>query len=153
MKIMLIKCKIITLKCKILDCHSTFMWIYDIKTGSYIFNNANIYKMQHNYICWHIIHLFQYAFQYVYTCDIINMLRCHVSIYFCLFVFSFLSRIFHSYGDVTITGEELQILTYVRHAWPCIEQWGFFSVPYLLWHGTSVYNGCLQGPMTLTPIA
>ena len=22
-----------------------------------------------------------------------------------------------------------------------IEQWGFFSVPHLLWHGTSVYNG------------
>ena len=28
------------------------------------------------------------------------------------------SRIFHSYGDVTITGEELQILTYARHSWP-----------------------------------
>ena len=34
-----------------------------------------------------------------------------------------------------------------------IEQWGFFSVPHLLWHGTSVYNGNLQGPVTLTPIA
>ena len=28
------------------------------------------------------------------------------------------SRIFHSYGDVTITGEGLQILTYARHSWP-----------------------------------
>ena len=28
------------------------------------------------------------------------------------------SRIFHSYGDVTITGEGLQILTYARHLWP-----------------------------------
>ena len=26
------------------------------------------------------------------------------------------SRIFHSYGDVTITGEGLQILTYARHS-------------------------------------
>ena len=34
-----------------------------------------------------------------------------------------------------------------------IEQWGFFSVPYLLWHGSSVYNGHLRGPMTHTPIA
>ena len=34
-----------------------------------------------------------------------------------------------------------------------IEQWGFFSVPHLLWHGTSVYNGHLGGPVTLTPIA
>ena len=33
-----------------------------------------------------------------------------------------------------------------------IEQWGFFSVPHLLWHGVSVYNGHLQGPVTLTPI-
>ena len=27
-------------------------------------------------------------------------------------------RIFHLYGDVTITGEGLQILTYTRHQWP-----------------------------------
>ena len=33
------------------------------------------------------------------------------------------------------------------------DQWGFFSVPRLLWHGTSVYNGHLWGPMTLTPVA
>ena len=38
----------------------------------------------------------------------------------CLFVWGLLShsRIFHSYGDVTITGEGLQILTYVAHSWP-----------------------------------
>ena len=34
-----------------------------------------------------------------------------------------------------------------------IEQWGFFSVPHLVWYGTSVYNGHLRGPVTLTPIA
>ena len=34
-----------------------------------------------------------------------------------------------------------------------IEQWGFFSVPHLLWHGASVYNCHLLGPVTLTPIA
>ena len=34
-----------------------------------------------------------------------------------------------------------------------IEQWGFFSVPHLLWHKTSVYNGHLRGPVTLTPVA
>ena len=33
-----------------------------------------------------------------------------------------------------------------------IEQWGFFSVPHLLWHGDSVYNGHLRGPVTPTPI-
>ena len=31
-----------------------------------------------------------------------------------------------------------------------IEQWGFFSVPYLLWHGASVYNGRLRVPVTNT---
>ena len=34
-----------------------------------------------------------------------------------------------------------------------IEQWGFFSVPHLLWHQVSFYNGHLRGPVTLTPIA
>ena len=29
-----------------------------------------------------------------------------------------------------------------------IEQWGFFSVQHLLWHGASVYNGHLRGPVT-----
>ena len=40
-------------------------------------------------------------------------------IYF-LFVWGFSShsRIFQSYGDVTITGERLQILTYAWHLWP-----------------------------------
>ena len=30
-----------------------------------------------------------------------------------------------------------------------IEQWGFFSVLHLLWHGASVYDGHLRGPVTL----
>ena len=34
-----------------------------------------------------------------------------------------------------------------------IEHWRFLFVLYRLWHGTSVYNGHLQGPVTLTPIA
>ena len=32
--------------------------------------------------------------------------------------FSYQSRIFHSFGDVTITDEELQILVYTQHSWP-----------------------------------
>ena len=40
--------------------------------------------------------------------------------FLCLFNWSLSShsKIFHSYGDVTITGEGLQILTYARHSWP-----------------------------------
>ena len=34
-----------------------------------------------------------------------------------------------------------------------IEQWDFFSVPHLLWHWASVYNGHLRRPVTLTPSA
>ena len=34
-----------------------------------------------------------------------------------------------------------------------IEHWGSLSVPHLLWHGASVYNGHLRGPVSLTSIA
>ena len=42
--------------------------------------------------------------------------------YFCLFVlfvcgFTSLSKIFHSYGEVTSTGERLQMLTYAWYSW------------------------------------
>ena len=38
---------------------------------------------------------------------------------YCLFVWGILShsRNFHSFGDVTIAGEALQIFTYARHSW------------------------------------
>ena len=37
----------------------------------------------------------------------------------CMFgIFSFHSRILHSFGDVTIIEEGQQILTYARHSWP-----------------------------------
>ena len=62
------------------------------------------------------------------------------------------SRIFRSYGDVTITGEGLQIFD-LCSALMAIEQLGFFSMPHLLWHGASIYYGHLRGPVTLTPIA
>ena len=59
---------------------------------------------------------------------------------------------FPSCGDVTISGEGLQIFD-LCSALMAIEQWVFFSVPHLLWHGASVYNGNLRGPVTLTAIA
>ena len=57
----------------------------------------------------------------------------------CLFAWGFSSHS-HSYGDVTITGEGLHILTY---AWQSLSDE----------NGASVYNGYPRGPMTLTPIA
>ena len=48
--------------------------------------------------------------------------------YVCL-VFSSHSRIFHLYGDVTITGEGLQILTYARHSWPLSSEGSLGATP------------------------
>ena len=36
----------------------------------------------------------------------------------CLFGLSSHPRIFHSYGDITVTSEGLQTLIYARHSWP-----------------------------------
>ena len=74
--------------------------------------------------------------------------------YVWLFVWGFLShsRIFHFYGDVIIAlwrDANFDLCS----ALMAIEQWGFFSVPHLLWHRALVYNGHLWGPVTLTPIA
>ena len=76
--------------------------------------------------------------------------EAYVCLFVCFFLFVCLSshsKIFLTYGDVTITGEGLRILTVA------VAQWGFFSVSHLLWHGASVYNGHLQVPLTLITIA
>ena len=75
-----------------------------------------------------------------------NKIACFI----CLFVWggcSSHSRIFHSYGDVIVTGVRL------CSALMAIEQWGFFSVPHLMGDGASVYNGHLGGPVTLATLA
>ena len=53
------------------------------------------------------------------TCLIVFILALIELVVCCLFDWglSSHSRIFHSYGDVTNTGERLQILTYSRHSW------------------------------------
>ena len=75
-------------------------------------------------------------------------------LFVCLFVcgLSSHSRIFHSFGDVTITGERLQFFD-LCSAIMAIKQWGFFNVSHLLWHGASVNNGHLREPVTLTTIS
>ena len=47
-----------------------------------------------------------------------NPLSYFVVFFVFVWGFTFDSRIFHSYGDVTIPGEGLQNLTYARHSWP-----------------------------------
>ena len=56
-------------------------------------------------------------------------------------IFSSHSRLFHPFEDITIVGEGPQIVSYAR------------PLACLLWHGASVNNGHLRGPVTLTPIA
>ena len=54
--------------------------------------------------------------------------RLHVSLVCLLFFFRFivpLENIFHSYGDVSITSEGLQILTFARHVWPLSSEGSF----------------------------
>ena len=65
---------------------------------------------------------------------------------FCLFG---VYRPTHSYGDVTITGEGLQIFD-LCSALMFIER--FFSVSPLLWPGAPVSNCQLRRPVILTPI-
>ena len=59
--------------------------------------------------------------------------------------FTSCSRIFHLYGDVTITGEGLQNLG-LCSALRTFEQGGIFLVPHLLWHGASVFPVSSEGP-------
>ena len=70
-----------------------------------------------------------------------------VCLFVCLFVWglTFNSTIFHSFGHLCRWRAANFDLCSALMA---IEQWGFFSVSHLLWHGSSVYNGHLRGPMT-----
>ena len=70
----------------------------------------------------------------------------------CLFLFvwsvSSHSRIIHSFGDVTIAGQGLQILTYARHLWPLRSEGATPTVT----RGIRLQRH-LRGPVTLTPNA
>jgi hypothetical protein len=61
------------------------------------------------------------------------------------YCFTSLSRIFHFYGDVTITGEGLQNLG-LCSALKAFEQGGILVVAHLLWHGTLVFPVSSEGP-------
>ena len=50
--------------------------------------------------------------------DAYLIFRVFFCLFACMFRFFRFSRIFHSSGDVTITDELLQIMTYARYSWP-----------------------------------
>ena len=58
--------------------------------------------------------------EYLYV-DLLFLPKLSIWGFFCS-SFSSHSRIFHLFGDVTIAGDGLQILTYVRHLWPLIKE-------------------------------
>jgi hypothetical protein len=59
--------------------------------------------------------------------------------------FTFRSRIFYLYGDVTVADERLQNLN-LCSALKVFEQGGIFIVPHLLRHGASVSTVSSEGP-------
>ena len=68
--------------------------------------------------------------------------------------FSSHSKIFHSFGDVTIAGEGLHILTYVQHSWPLSSEGSLACHTYWeMGHPFIIINSHLQGPVTLAPNA
>ena len=92
---------------------------------------------------------------YLFVCWCVYKFSSHSTIFTGLFVWGFFwshSRIVHSYGDVTIVGNWLQILTYVRHSWPLGNQ-GSFGFHTYWGTGHPFKNGHLQGPVALKNIA
>ena len=91
-----------------LSCYSHILYAKERKAIKTIVSSANsiletpwgTYYLYHVTFC---VHCLQWCVSFV-----------------CLFVLSFSSHsgIFHLYGDITITGEGLQILMYTRHSWP-----------------------------------
>ena len=83
----------------------------------------------------------------------IRIIKLKLYSFVCVCTCSSHLRKFYSFGDFTIIGEELHILTYTPHSWPWSIEGSLTYVPHLPWHGASVYNGHLRGPVTLTPVA
>ena len=63
--------------------------------------------------------------------------------------FSSHSRVFYSFGEVSITSELLQIWTYTRHSWPLSSEGSLLCRTYCDMGQPFIYNGHLRGPMTL----
>jgi hypothetical protein len=87
------------------------------------------------YPIWGIARHFQ-LFRITLYISIQNLNKIFISIVWLIDGFTSRSRIFHLYGDVTITGVGLQKLD-LCSALRAFEQGGIFIVPHLLWHGAS----------------
>ena len=79
-----------------------------------------------------------------------------VCLFVCLFVWLFGD--FCPTREFFIHLETSPLPVKVFRFWPLlsthvIKQWGFFTMPLLLWHGPTIYCGHLRGLVTLTPVA
>ena len=100
------------------------------------------------------VHRLQTSIPPLFVSHLLNCEGCFSEMDFWLFVWSFSSDsrvVFlimrrHHYGWRASNFDLCSALM-------VIEEWGFFSVQHILWHGTYVYNGHIRGPVTLTPIA
>ena len=120
-------CRTISSFCKISDMPSTPKIISTINStidpllrdtrGSKLFSSGNLVQLIYKGMLYILILYFQ-GFPIIYS----------QGFCICLFIWglSSHSRIFHSYEDVTITGEGLQILTYAQHSWPLSSE-GFLA--------------------------
>ena len=72
------------------------------------------------------------------------------TLFVCLFGWCFTShsKNFHSFGDITMTGEGLQILTFARHSWPLSSEVFFQRATPTVTRDIH-YNARLRGPETL----
>ena len=68
-----------------------------------------------------------------------------------------LCEVYRAIRDFSLTWSPLPVngckFVYLCSALMIIEQWGYFNDSHLLWHGPTLYNGHLRGPVTLTPVA
>ena len=77
---------------------------------------------------------------------------CHYLVFFSLFEVFRPTREFFTHLETSpllVQGCNFDMCS----ALMAIEQWGFLSVPHLLCHRASVYNGHLREPATITPVA
>ena len=117
---------------KLFDCNTPFHWLRDL--------------LQNVLLCFSNLYTSICKYKIVVLCK---------SVHDCLFV----------YLGFFVSLENFSLLWRRHHcrwrasnfelclALMAIEQWGFFNVPHLLRHGSTVYNGHLRGPVTLTPVA
>ena len=99
--------------------------IVSFRFSTYHLHRNNAFQGQY---IWHT-QCSEFQGQYIshtHTCVVIDWLI--------ICCFTSRSRIFHLYGDATITGEGLQNLD-LCSALRAFEQGGIFIVPHLLWHG------------------